>query len=78
MKAISNFDTMSEALVSSTYNCVWDGIGFPVSAGKAFVFITDDGYYGKMQITGIYGVDPKTITFKYAIQMDRTWNLATQ
>lgn len=78
MKTVSNFDTLSEAPDSSTYDCLWDGVGCPVSVGKAFVFITDDGYYGKMQITGISGSDPKTITFKYAIQLDRTWNIPTQ
>jgi hypothetical protein len=78
MKSISNFDTLSEAPDSSTYDCVWDGVGCSMSVGKAFVFISDDGYYGKMQVTGISGTDPKTITFKYAIQMDRTWNIKTQ
>ncbi len=78
MKVISNFDALSEAPDSSTYDCLWDGVGCLVSVGKAFVFISDDGYYGKMEVTGISGSDPKTITFKYAIQMDRTWNIRTK
>jgi len=76
--ASDSFDAISEAPDSSTYNFTWDGMGFSVSVGKVFVFRTDDGYYGKMEVTGISGSDPKTITFKYAVQMDGTWNVATE
>ena len=47
--------------------------------GQTYVFITNEGYYGKMKITNITDdfAGNHTITFKFAVQTDLTKNLST-
>ncbi|MEI6437368.1 MAG: hypothetical protein WCO69_01305 [Candidatus Omnitrophota bacterium] len=53
-----------------------------VSIGDVYIFITTEGYYGKMEITGKTVINGglgvvTTYTFKYALQTDSTTNVAT-
>ncbi len=49
-------------------------------AGDVFVFITQEGYYGKMEVTSITVVPAvsATIVFRYAVQTDGSKNISTQ
>jgi hypothetical protein len=47
--------------------------------GNVYIFITDEGYYGKMEILATNGItSPYSVDFKYVVQTDGSRDLRTR